>query len=107
MKQLVLSFIPDNWERILHITINEESRKAIDGLSSEELDSWTKVFFEKLISEIEKVSSPICKGAVERIQKMSEDDEILISEDLKLVSKDNSLGLYKKHEGYLDFIEAL
>lgn len=107
MKALVLNFIPDEWEMILQITITEESRKAIDALSSEDLNSWTKIFFEKLIAELEKATGPICENAVERIQKMGEDDEILISEDLKLVSKDNCLTLYKKHEGLLNFIEKL
>lgn len=105
MKTLVLNFIPDEWEKVLHITITEESRKAIDSLASNELDPWTKIFFEKLVIELEKIAGPICKGAVERIQKMSEDDEILISEDLKLVSKDNCLSLFQKHEGELNFIE--
>ncbi len=107
MKQLVLSFVPDNWELLLQITITEESRQAIDGLTTEELNYWTPIFFDKLISELEKITGPICEGAVKRIQKMNEDDEILISEDLKLVSKDNSLRLYKKHEGCLNFLDAL
>lgn len=105
MKTLILNFIPDEWEMVLQITITEESRKAIDALTSEELNPWTKVFFEKLVIELEKITGPICKGAVERIQKMSGDDEILISEDLKLVSKDNCLSLFQKHEGELNFIE--
>lgn len=107
MKALILNFIPDEWEKVLQITISEESRKAIDELPSEELDSWSKIFFEKLIDEFEKVTGPICKGAVERLKDMSMDDEIFIDEDLKLVSKDNCISLFKKHEGSLDFIENL
>lgn len=105
MKTLILNFIPDEWEMILQITITEESRKAIEDLTSEELDPWIKVFFEKLVIELEKITGPISKKAVERIQKMSGDNEILISEDLKLVPKGNCLALYKKHEGALNFIE--
>lgn len=107
MKALVLNFIPDEWEMILQITVTEESRKAVNALSSDEIDYWTKIFFEKLITELEKVTGPICEGAVERIQKMGEDEGIFISEDLKLVSKGNSLSLFKKHEGCLDLIENL
>lgn len=105
MKTLVLTFIPDEWELVLQLTISKEYRKAIDALDLDALTFWDKEFFDKLIIELEKVTGPICKGAVARIKKISSEEELLISEDWKLVSEENFLSLYKKHEGSLNFVE--